>query len=1065
MEVVVDPDGLVPELREENNAVVRALVADLPYRTQGYSYDRVTLLGVEPSTRFEVRDAVGRLLRRGEVGRDEAVDVAGLGAGQVVSAAADRPFVAVMGSAYLASGYHVRDAGGEGLATRHVTTLSRSKNAAHGDAEEIDRLVLHAPAATRATVSDLDDGRVLAEVDLGAGETRAVDAQTHPDRLVARVLVEADPPVLAWAYADVGFVFAAPDGRLAGTELVGFVGRSSARLGNRDSEEVLLWSFADENRVLLERSDTGAVLWEGLLPRYAVRSVAVPFPAHDGEVVPLRVRASGAAAAANAVLRKAAAYGYVHGFYVPAERGRVVGQRFLVPLTPNGRGGEDDAVVFSFYDETGIEVRDPDTGEALVRRVLRRAEHLDLAEAIAAPAGGERRRLVVESDRPVSVYAGLGAASASFMPLLFAQPPDLVWRALRTEPEAPAPGDVVTVAAELHNVGAQRARRVAWAVYDGDPREGRLLRAGDVGRLDAGRPAEVRFELGVAEGERRLVFVADPEALVDEADEENNRAELGLANPPDLSPVTIEAGAPVAGRAGEVGVAARNLGGRPVEGASIRLWADEELVGTALVDVSALGEVAVRIPWRPSGPGAVALRAEVSAEVTEARLDNNALTADVAVAAAPFEPEVYAEVRPRSPGPCDDVELRVRVTPPAPVSLHLDGELLGEAPAQDVPVTLRWPGEKAVGLHPLLLRAGETAVEVPVEVRRYPYALAVESAPVERGRVLVLNVVPAAPLPPGATLRAEGFEAEGLALRRRAALPAGEHRVLVRAADAGGNLACAPHVYEVTEPAASVRLTARPAVAGPGEPVTLTAEVRGVGGPAQLTIAIDGEARASFDVLGEARLGAVSVEDGAGEHVARATLTFADVEVAGERRVPTGRGRRPRAPGAGGGGAGGGAARGAGDPGGAGQPDGRADPRGAPGPGADGRPPAGRAGRAAAPGGRGGRRRPAGGGHSRDAPPRPGRTPARRPRRGVGGAAPGGDERSALAGRRPRRPAPGSGRGGSGRGGSGGGGSGRARPGSRRGSRRDAGRRGARRCAARRPGGRRLVGRPGHPRA
>ena len=223
LEVVVDPDGALPELREENNRAVRPLFADLPYRTQGYTYDRLLLVGTEPNTRYEVRDAVGGLLARGELGRDESVDVADLGAGQVVTAAADRPFVAAMGEVYLATGMHVRDASGTGLSRRHVTPTPRSTIAAKGDVEELDRLVLYAPEATDVVVSDLDDGTVLAELSLATGALAAVDPQAHPERLVRRTLVEADAHTFK---ADVWFL---REGQVV-ARMLGLEGSSSAEL-------------------------------------------------------------------------------------------------------------------------------------------------------------------------------------------------------------------------------------------------------------------------------------------------------------------------------------------------------------------------------------------------------------------------------------------------------------------------------------------------------------------------------------------------------------------------------------------------------------------------------------------------------------------------------------------------------------------------------------------------------------------------------------------------------------------------------------------------------------------
>ena len=882
LEITIDPDNVLPELREENNQAVRALFADLPYRTQGFTYQRVLVMGTEPNTRYEIRSSNGTRLARGELGRDETVDVVVPDAegepGQIVTIAADRPFLAVSGIPYAASGMHVRGLSDNGLATRHLTPISRSTLTPKGDVEELDSLVLYAPEAAEVVVSDLEDGAVLHELQLAPHTMRAVEPQRHPERLVRRALIESDTPVLAWSFSDTGYLFVGTDGRLSGTELVGFVSRGHIQGA---STEVLLWSFEPDNRVMIERTDTGEVLWEGLLPRHAVRSVVVD-PPSLGEIVPLRVHASATMAASSAVLDRSPGYGYEHGFFSPAVSGRLIGHRFVVPLTDHG-GDAVDGVLFTYYDATPIRVIQPDTGEVLIARVLGRGEHLDISDEVKS-GHGERRRLVVEADRPVSVYTGLGAASACFMPLLFSQPPDLTFGDLRTEPPDPQPGEVVTVVAELHNRGAVRARRVRAEIYDGPPEQGRLVHAANWDRLDAGQPAEIRFELGVAEGERVLTFFADPEDIVREADEANNRATMAIANPPDLTPTAILVDA-TADRANAVEITVSNLGGRPVEGATLRLRAEEALVGATQLDVEALGTATATIPWRPEHPGPHTLTATIEPIEGEARADNNQHTADTDVAPAPLDLTAHIEVRPADPGPCDELRLHTRVSPPFEVELELEHEGATVARGRTGPdgvATLRWLGDHPIGdletrLH--LDTRGEVTetdednnvVDLPITIRAYATQLVVEGPEsVERGQPITLRITPSSPLPPEASLQAEGFTQSGpFSLRATADHAPGLHRFTVKARRGPRVIATGQTQVEVVEPGVRLTLRAVPPVAGPGEPVTLEARSPQ---DAPIVLSVDGQ------ILLSARHRARAIDGTAapGEHTATAELRVGD---------------------------------------------------------------------------------------------------------------------------------------------------------------------------------------------
>ncbi len=439
-------------------------------------------------------------------------------------------------------------------------------------------------------------------------------------------------------------------------------------------------------------------------------------------------------------------------------------------------------------------------------------------------------------------------------------------------------------------------------VFDGPPEQGRRVHTLTQARLDAGQPLELRFELGVAEGERALTFFADPEDVVRESDETNNRARLVLANPPDLTPTTIDEGEPVATLAATVEVTVANRGGRPVSRVPVELHADEARVGSAWVDVPALGEAVARFPWRPETPGPMTLTAEVDPQglVDEARHDNNRMTHDVLVAAAPLDLAASVEISPATPGPCDDVAVRVLLSPPVEVALALEyeGQIVASARSDAAgEARFTWRGERPLGaLRPVLVldadeEVAETdesnnRVDVPMQVVAYAVRLAVEvaPAPVEQGRAVLLRVTPDSAVPVGARLTADGFPDVAAAsegptnLRRTADLAPGRHRVVVKLTDGGRFIAATPAWIDVVAPISRVRLSVHPAVAGPGELVVLSAETTGPAG--ELEIAVDGDGLASFDADDEGRYGATTAAGAAGDHLATAVLSRDGVEVA-----------------------------------------------------------------------------------------------------------------------------------------------------------------------------------------
>jgi MYXO-CTERM domain-containing protein len=908
----VDPEGRIPEQREDNNTTQRSVVADQAFRTEVWANGEVTLLSCADEVRWAMRPAVGAPLF-GTLAPGAATTASLTGA---VAVSADAPFALHVGALRHATATLLRDCAGE-VRTLDVTgDVPQNRPVDMRMAARSPGTVVFAPDRDLRVVgsepfrwqgsSSVPSGLQLFEGDVPEGALRFFNPHQRADgRSTDSLRLTSDAPMIAWSYADLGFPFVGADGRMTGTDLVGFVGRSSLQFQQSPlpGEEIVLVSYDPDNRVSIERMDTGQVVATHLLPANGVASQFFAAQAIDG-FLPLRVRATGRVAALNMSLYGSPAYGYAHALFIPGESGRLFDRRFVVPLTRNGRG-EDFAPVTALYDATTVRVTSPDTGEDVWRGTLSRGESVNLLSDATVVDDPARRRLVVESDRPVSVYAGTGLAGAEMAPVLFAPEnrADLTIRGVATEPALPLPGDVLAVHGEVVNAGVARARRVEVRVYDGPPDEGRLVHQQSLPRLDAGQPVSLDFALGLGEGVRTLFWVVDPEDVVAESREDNNVTEFTLANPPDLVPDGVS-GEPVAGLPGRLRVRLRNDGGQPVEGARARLWADEAPLGSVTLDVPGAGSATVEVPWVPDSLGPVVVRVVVEAPegVLEARLDNNVSTTPLTVAAPERDLVGTWTFAPAAPGPCDDVELSVALGEPLVVGVEAfvgPERVAAGRTGPDGRGTLRWVGDKPVGVHAvrLVVDTADAVVEsdeennttmLDVPVADYATALVVRgpAVPVEAGGAVELEVTPTRALPDGARLEAAGFadtSAAGdapVSLSALAPEVAGPVFVRVKARGVDGAvLAVGQGRYDVAPPSVGLRLGVWPVLAGAGVPVTLEATVRGAG---EVVFLVDDAeiARTRADAP-RSIARALAPDDAAGVHRVRVELRDAGGEALG----------------------------------------------------------------------------------------------------------------------------------------------------------------------------------------
>ena len=905
--ISVDPDRRIAEVNESNNTDERPVAPDLPYRTEVYSTRDLAIFPCAPETRWVVRSPSLARPATGTLLLGQLATITGLSG--VATVSADRPVVIHSGELQDATSLILRGCDGEVRGRDFLSDMPSNGGRIDPLVQAaIPSLIAWAPgAATHLLVSEYahvgaqgvyaPSGLELISDRLDADEIRGFHPHVRPDGApVSTLRVEAlDADLIGWVYDDLGFPFAGPDGKLTGQSLTGFVGRQSQKYGAR-IEEVVMLSYDDDNRIELTRLDTGAVVWRGLLSRNGLYSATFPH-APEWNFIPLRVTSTGRVAAINMSLMGDVAYGYAHAFYVPGASGRLIDREFLVPLTRNGRS-EDFAAVFAFYDSTLVRVFSPDTDAELLRVTLQRGQVIDLLADATAQDDPARRRLVVESDRPVSIYTGVGGAGAEIAPVLFSPEnrPDLRVTLVASDPARPLPGEVVRVTAALVNEGAARARSVRVLAYDGEPAEGRLLEEFIFPRVDAGPSLPITLELGVSEGQRMVVFVTDPDDLVLETREDNNLTRFTLENPPDLEPLAVLADATV-GQPFELRLPIQNHGGQAVEVATVTVYVEDALLGATQVEVSGAGLTLAAMPWRPEQAGATTLRVEVETDAVEAREDNNVWVGVVDVRAP--DVDLRAEVRLLGSGfgPCDEVVVEVALLPPLAspervvVALEKDGEEVARGLTNgDGRTTLVWAGDKALGGH--LLRVVldpdddveesdelNNVSEVPVDIVAYALSLLVAAPlePVVAGRQVSLTITPSEPLPGGTVLVASGLRSVVASLdgpsRLEGIAPAeaGEVTVVVKGVMGDEVIASGGGRYRVVPADVELTLVAHPRTALPQEPVTLSAWASAEG---TLRVLVDGEPLGLFEIAeggGTAR--AVTLGQALGPHVSQAIFS------------------------------------------------------------------------------------------------------------------------------------------------------------------------------------------------
>lgn len=249
---------------------------------------------------------------------------------------------------------------------------------------------------------------------------------------------------------------------------------------------------------------------------------------------------------------------------------------------------------------------------------------------------------------------------------------------LAISPDAPKPGETITLTAMVANMGESAAQNVTATLYDGDPAGGVTLGSFTIAAIDSGSWGSGTFSFALATaGSQNLTLVVDPQHLISEENRSNNSAVTtvivttgGAAHSVDLiippTGLQITPSRPRAGESVTVTVTAQNLGNSSAT-ADLELFDGDPATGILLhraaITLSAGETRTVAVPWTV-GAGIHTLKAYLdrAALVTETDKLNNSRT--LVVMADMVDIELSAsdiEISPEHPMAGDPATVKVIV--------------------------------------------------------------------------------------------------------------------------------------------------------------------------------------------------------------------------------------------------------------------------------------------------------------------------------------------------------------------------------------------------------------------
>lgn len=497
------------------------------YNTTVFTFGEVVLFSYADDTELTIINNQGTEVLNVTLDKDEYHVF--IGSQGVYRIFGSKSFTALVGDATTnrVHGWYAVDQSGRGVSTLFNTYMMASWT-------NTERFIIAAyENNTNFTVRNLSTGALLHAGVLEAGEFHTM-ANTPFDTFLQ---VSSSKPVSALSYGDQDYYVPASNGTFIGTLFLGY----SAYIGSW-TNSITVTGYHDDTEVSIINVETDEIIAEYTINEGQVNTIGINTPTYwrleaDKPVTAGNIPFAGWTGSYQYMTRAIDSSGFGAGtlFYMPT-----IGSRIDV---------------FSFEDDNfvsikrlGREVDYPYTDTLTVFEDV-----LDAGEGYVFTSTNGRYVYMIESDLDVSVIQSNSGAGAEFMPLSFTQAlPDLAVSSdgiiFDPEQESYDQGEEIEVTINIFNFGPIDAASVVVHVYDGDP-DGDgvtpLLYSETVPLIEGNSMESISFIYTVPNDPefREIVVVVDPDDLIQESNNANNKASRFIVPNDDLLPpiaVTVD---------------------------------------------------------------------------------------------------------------------------------------------------------------------------------------------------------------------------------------------------------------------------------------------------------------------------------------------------------------------------------------------------------------------------------------------------------------------------------------------------------------------------------------------
>lgn len=491
------------------------------YSTAVFTFEDITIFSYFDSTGVSIVDSYGDTVGNVTMRADTIYSISP-GEG-IYSVSGTQPYSVLIGDAitnYI-NGYFALDQSGRGTSTKLNTWMMTGISW-----YDPHFIVFAYQDGTQYTIKELGTGDFVYAGTLNDGQF--LDFPNVSTIQGKALQVVSNKPVSALSYTDQDYYVPSANGTFAGTLFYGFSGYS----GDWENS-ITITSYTDNNRILITNLVTGDTIAVDTLSHWQVRTHGIFSDTF------WKVSSTGTVTAANIPFAGWTGY-YAYMARSADSTGKNIGTAFVIPTI------QSDVSVFSYED--GNRVRVIELGDTTYPY----ASSTVIADTVLQAGGGyifstQYGNYVyrIQSDKNVSVVQSNSGYGADFMPLGYTlslpdlaisqsdinfNPPDSVYKS----------GQRINVMVTVHNYGTAGALNVAVVAYDGDPDAGIAPPVGSfaIPSLSVEESYTGTFTMVVPpSAQYHSIYVkVDPENLITESNESNNKAFRSLKPNQDLLP-------------------------------------------------------------------------------------------------------------------------------------------------------------------------------------------------------------------------------------------------------------------------------------------------------------------------------------------------------------------------------------------------------------------------------------------------------------------------------------------------------------------------------------------------